>query len=214
MIDIDTLCSSVNELSIQHSTLECFLHTIQMSDYIQSCKSKTSKDPTSISSLIDRPLSQSDCIKIGIAIEDLLRRFITNNIDGIKDIKERNTKSRKEKDHIFINETDKVIHYAEVKANLNLDTEKYKATINKCIEINHELTTQYPDYTIKMYLVGARYLNSSEMSDAIRKKYSSIRGNLVGINEYIQSLGHTRELLEPDGYRVLLNEMVKAMFDK
>jgi hypothetical protein len=210
----EELCNAVNALSIQNSTLDCFLETIAQSKYVQSCKSKKSKDKTSISSLIDRSLSQSDCIKIGIAIEDVLRNFIKNNISDIVDIKEKNVKNKKEKDHVFIDEANKVIYYAEIKANLNLDTEKYKATIAKCIDIHAELTSKFSGYIIKMYLVGARYLYAHEMSKAIHKKYSVIQGNLIGVNDYLSNLGYKGNLLNDDIYRTILNTMANSMFDK
>ena len=40
-------------------------------DYIQQCSSNKSKDVCSLSSLIKMPLSQSDCIKLGIGCEKL-----------------------------------------------------------------------------------------------------------------------------------------------
>jgi hypothetical protein len=214
MADIESICKSVSELSIQPSTFDCFVKTIEMSEYVQSCVSKTTRDNASISSLIDRHLSQSDCIKIGIAIEDVLRLFIKTYIARVKDIKEKNTKDKKEKDHLFIDEENKVVYYAEIKANLNLDTEKYHATINKCKYIHEELTTKYPDHTINMYLVGARYLHASEMSSAIHKKYSDIQSSLIGVNDYLMNLGYTGEILSFSLYRELLNKMVNNMFDK
>ncbi len=214
MADIESICKSVSELSIEPSTFDCFVKSIEMSEYVKSCFSNTTRDNASISSLIDRPLSQSDCIKIGIAIEDVLRIFIKTHIACVKDIKEKNKKDKKEKDHLFIDEENKVVYYAEIKANLNLDTEKYHATIHKCKHIHDELTTKFPDHTIKMYLVGARYLHASEMSTAIHKKYSVIQSNLIGVNDYLNNLGYTGKPLEFSLYRELLNTMVNNMFDK
>lgn len=214
MTGIDDICVQVSELSIQPSTYDCFLNAIAMSDYVQSCFSKTTRDNASISSLIDRHLSQSDCIKIGIAVEDVLRMFIKTHIKGVKDIKERNTKNKKEKDHLFVNEHTRVVHYAEIKANLNLDTEKYNATIHKCLQIHEELSAQFPDYTINMYLVGARYLHASDISKPIHRKYSSIQGCLIGVNDYLMQLGYAGEPLSLTTYRELLNKMADNMFNK
>jgi hypothetical protein len=214
MSDIESICKSVSSLSIQPSTYDCFLQTIQMSEYVQSCFSKMTRDNASISSLIDRQLSQSDCIKIGIAIEDVLRLFIKTHIKGVKDIKQKNTKDQKEKDHLFIDEDNKIVYYAEVKANLNLDTEKYHATINKCKQIHEELSIKFPGNTIKMYLVGARYLHSSEMSNTIHKKYSAIQSSVIGVNDYLHNLGYKGDPLHSTMYRELLNKMADSMFDK
>ena len=49
---------------------------------------------------------------------------------------------------IFKNIKTKTIYYRELKGNIELDTEKLPATINKCKEIQNSLKTTYPDYII------------------------------------------------------------------
>ena len=46
-----------------------------------------------------------------------------------KNIKEKNTKGKKETDHLFMDVNNKIIYYAEIKSNLNLDTEKSNETV-------------------------------------------------------------------------------------
>ena len=53
----------------------------------------------------------------------------------LKNIKEKSEKDKKETDHLYKDEDKKIIHYAELKSNLDLDTEKSKVTVNKCLSI-------------------------------------------------------------------------------
>lgn len=49
---------------------------------------------------------------------------------------------------MFKNEVTKTIYYRELKGNIELDTEKLPATIEKCKEIELSLKTSYSDYSI------------------------------------------------------------------
>jgi cysteinyl-tRNA synthetase len=118
----------------------------------------------------------------------------------------------KEKDHLFINTETKTIYYAEIKSNLNLDTEKSKSTTNKCIAIVDELQQKYPDYTIKMFLVGTRYFTRGDFPNPIVKKYKNIQNNLVGINDYLHELGIDNVFCNQPNYVKFLNSVVDAMF--
>jgi len=55
---------------------------------------------------------------------------------------------KKDIDLIFKDETNKIIYYRELKANIELDTEKLQATIAKCKEIEKYLETIYKKYKI------------------------------------------------------------------
>ena len=216
MNDIDSLCQGVELVSLQNkpNTVEYFQNAINTCEYVRNCKSNKNKEECSLSSLIDRPLSQSDCIKLGTAIEKNLKSFIIATILELKDIKRQNTKGKKEKDHLFIDEKNKTVYYAEIKGNLNLDTEKGPATVKKCIALRKELSETYPCYTIKMYLVSARYVNTHDIKQTIKKKYSEINSNLVGVNDYLLALGYEGEPFTQGQYKVLLNIMADRMFDE
>ena len=97
--------------------------------------------------MIKRELSQSDCIKLGNGLEKIFYDIVLQ-YTKLKDIKPKNKKGKKEKDHLFCDETNKIIYYAEFKSNINLDTEKSKSTYQKCLNIVIELKEKYPDYTI------------------------------------------------------------------
>lgn len=213
MADIDVVCSGLNELAIQSVTLQRMYRVLDECEYVNNCKSNKKKDCCSLSSLVDIPLSQSDCIKIGTGVEKFLSDFIIKSIPDLKDIKIKNTKGEKEKDHLFRDEQKKMIYYAEVKGNLKLDTEKGTATVTKCKALHQELSEAYPGYEVQMFLVSARYLYSKDISKTIKKKYAKIDGNLVGINEYLYALGYKAEPITEQEYRTFMTRMATKMFD-
>ncbi len=110
------------------------------------------KDFNSISFLIKRQLSQSQYIRFGLIIEKYLIDLIESETD-LKNIKEKNKKNERERDHLFQDEKNKIIYYAEIKSNINLDTEKSKETCNKCLENLNKEQIKYPNYNVNMYLV-------------------------------------------------------------
>ena len=179
--------------------------------YIKNSSSNKKKDQSSLSYLIERDLSQSDCIKLGNGVEKLLQDLISKYSVGICNIKPKNSKGAKEKDHLFCDEEKKIIYYAELKANINLDTEKSKSTYMKCLDIVKDLKTKYPGYEIKWCLLGYRYINYSDIPPIIQKKYSAIGANLFGINQYLSLLNVNLQFSEAM-YKTFLNEIADAMF--
>jgi hypothetical protein len=108
--------------------------------------------PGSISHLLygEKPSEQSINIKFGRFGEFLVKELIKKNANlelltcGVQKINDK----RKDVDLIFRNQETKTIYYRELKGNIELDTEKLPATIQKCNEIKSSLVTSYPDYTI------------------------------------------------------------------
>ena len=70
--------------------------------YITKCKPNKRKDESSLSFLVKKKLSQSECIKLGTGLEAYFRDFISN-YEHITNIKRKNKKGEKEKDHLFEN---------------------------------------------------------------------------------------------------------------
>ena len=179
--------------------------------YIQECVSNKKKDENSLSYLVDSiPLSQSDCIKLGTGFEKLLADIVTQNTTLVN-IKTKNEKGVKEKDHLFMDTENKIIYYAELKANLNLDTEKSKSTYQKCQHIVEELHNAYPDYDLRWCLLGYRYTNKEKMSKVINTKYKEISENVFGINEYLQMVGVAHVFTE-EKYKEFINRIAVSMF--
>ena len=179
--------------------------------YVKSTTTNKQRDIDSLSYLVAGSLSQSDCIKIGNGIEYVLRDIITTKRTSLTNIKPKNVKDKKERDHLFMDNHSKIIYYAEIKSNLNLDTEKCKATADKCIRILNELQEEYPDYTIKMFLVGVRYCTKTHISSVIMNKYKSILPHVVGVNEYLSEIGIDL-CFDEQSYRQFINYLVLQMF--
>jgi hypothetical protein len=180
--------------------------------YVRNCESNKAKDKHSLSYLIDRNMSQSDCIKLGTGAESVIREIVSLKNTDLVNIKPPNSLGEKEKDHLFIDYTSKILYYAELKGNLNLDTEKCKSTSDKCSKIEAELKEKYPDYTVKMYLLGVRYFDRSIIPEIIKKKYSCIAGNLIGVNDYFKELNVPIEFTDEDDYKNFLNYLANTMF--
>lgn len=187
---------------------------INKNDYIQNCSSNKEIDKNSLSYLIKNiSLSQSDKIKLGIGIEKILREFIIEENKELENIKEKNKKNVKEKDHLFEHKKNKIIYYAELKSNLDLDTEKLISTINKCYEIQEELKKKYEEYEIKMYLVSLRFLEKKDIPEITMKKLDKINQNVIGINDYLKILKIINFNNENE-YKEILYYLVKEMFNK
>jgi hypothetical protein len=95
---------------------------------------------------------QSISIKIGKIGEEYLKMFIENNSElkllscGISKLITCNKK--KDFDLIWIDEKNKKVYYREAKANIDLDTEKLPATIEKIKLLEKELIKKYSEYKI------------------------------------------------------------------
>ena len=193
---------------------QIFGKLISENEYIKKCYSKKKekqRDPASLSYLIDRDLHQGECIKMGIGMESLLKDFIIKYSD-LEDIKPKNQKGKKEKDHLFCDNKNKKIFYCEIKSNLKLDTEKSKYTQTKCLEIANELKEDYKDYEIKWCLLCLRYLRYDDIPKNIKKSYSFISENLLGINEYFEMLNINYKLTLNE-QKKLLNQVADSMFN-
>jgi hypothetical protein len=184
---------------------------IKNNNYIKNCKSNKNKDIDSLSYLISRELSQSDCIKMGNGLEKIFYDIVLYHTK-LKDIKPKNKKGKKEKDHLWCDEDNKIIYYAEFKSNINLDTEKSKSTYEKCQNIVIELKKKFPEYDIKWCLVCCRYINNINIPNKLKYKYNTIKNNLFGVNEYL-SLLNINLSFTFSRYCNFLNKIADEMFE-
>jgi len=160
--------------------------------------------------LVEKDLNQSQCIRLGIELENLWRDFIlSSNPHWIK--LEEKLVEHKQCDHLFVNQNKKLIIYAEIKSNLNLDTEKSLSTILKCQLIERKLVQKYPEYNVQMFLVGMRYFKTHMIPPKILYKYKIFTENVCGVNEYFQMFGidNFRDEME---YKQIVNEFVELLF--
>lgn len=102
-----------------------------------------------------RKSEQSKFIKLGRFGEYFTKELIMLNKNlelmfcGIQKINNKN----KDVDLIFKDNINNIIYYRELKGNIELDTEKLPATINKCNEINLFLKKEY-DYEINFGILN------------------------------------------------------------
>lgn len=190
------------------STPELF-DLVDKCEYIINASSTTNKNVHSLSYLIDLNLSHSDCIKMGHCIEKYLVEMVTRYTD-LSNIKENTKKGSRECDHLFLDENNKRVIYAELKSNLNLDTEKSKSTINKCLYIANDLQTKYPEYSVQWCLLGCRYTSREDIPPFVINKYQPIVDNVFGINDYLRLVGINYKFTHRN-YKILLNKIASVM---
>jgi hypothetical protein len=182
---------------------------VKNNEYIKKYKSNKKRNFDSLSYLVDnKKMVQSDCIKLGICVEKILTEIILEKNKNLTNSRPKNQKGKHERDHLFVDFINKKVFYSELKSNLNLDTEKCIATVNKCKSIVEELKVEYPGYQLKWCLLGLRYINKDLMGKNITKKYSSISENVSGVNEYLDTLDVDIQFSEKD-YSFFINEITK-----
>lgn len=191
---------------------------IRHSEYLNNIKSGTSskRHVSSLSYLVDKTVTQSDCIRLGIAMEELLRTLIVRlSPRTLRVIKRDNKKGCIEKDHLLVDSDNKTLYYAEIKGNLNLDTEKSKMTAKKCLNVVNELSSEpiYEGYTINWNLVGIRYTDMTCIPNVISSKYNSIisvKDHLKGVNDYLRIFDISYEFTE-DSYKTFINQVMNEI---
>ena len=162
---------------------------------------KSTNTDDSISSLINIPLTQSQSIRLGTHVEKLLRDFIAS-YDHIENVRPKNEKGRSERDHLFyMKDGDRKI-YAELKCNLNLDSEKRVVTCEKVRKISEE------EACGDSYLLALRYIN--DVPDRIIKQYEGV--TVISVSDYFRRFG----IQCPFGgsevnYKLWLNQMAREL---
>jgi len=114
---------------------------------------------------------QSFYIKVGRNFEKWFK-FVAKNSIGFELLPDGVTKKvyknkSKDIDFIVLDTINKVIYYFELKSNLELDTEKLPATIEKVLIISKYLNKVYPEYKIECGILHWAVYNK----DILSKKY-------------------------------------------
>jgi hypothetical protein len=176
---------------LQSSAVQSYLKKIKRCE-------KKSRDPSSLSYLIDRDLSQSACIRIGNVIEDILNLFLAHHLEGTYERRniQKNTKGERQKDILFINDETNHVIYAELKANINLDTQKSKATVQSLLKVIEDYTSQ--EMNIQAYLVSLRYLHTDDIPSSVAKKYKDVQ--LIGLSDFITEVLNVEPFRELQSY--------------
>src|SRR6056300_991202 len=167
-------------------------------------------DFESIKSLIEFPITKPQSIRLGKVAEDILRLEI-NETSEWEDIKRSNQDGEKERDHLFRHYITEAIRYVESKANLQLDTEKRKATLEKILTIA-QIEGCEP------ILLALRHYSQETLRRSSYAEYYKSNGIIVmPVDEYMESYGIKCPFGSEREYRRWLNllatELVKEDTD-
>ena len=157
-------------------------------------------------------LTQSNNIMLGICMQEYMTNYVVEvNVDGWEYIHLKNERGEKECDILFINKNRMIIIYCEAKNNINLDTEKLRATEDK---INHnikKIRSENPDYDVYGYLLACRYLDKDEeIAKHLISKYKNV--NVIGINNYLKLFNITDLIKDYDNYKKIIRLICKTKF--
>lgn len=166
-----------------------FLRNASVQAYLTSLKSKSTEDPLSLCSLLTRKVSQSTNIRLGNELENIFNLYV-NDIKLGEDIRpSKCAKGEHQKD--FLRLLDGHIVYGEFKSNINLDTEKRKATIQKVLAVGRELAGEKE---VRPYLVSLRHLRTADIPVHVASSYREV--SLIGIGDLFRDvLKHDMEEL-------------------
>lgn len=190
-----------------------------VSAYIRTLKAceRKGRDPSSLSFLVKHDISQSAAIKLGNTLEEVFNLAISEILSEkfVRSNLKKNVKGERQKDILMINEETKDVIYAEIKANINLDTQKAPATVNSTIKVVEDYKAK--GYTVRGFVIALRYLKSDDIPTTLAKKYQMFKEHdnihLIGIDEFITVITNETmtELKSYDVYSEFLTMIAKAI---
>jgi len=141
---------------------------------------KTCRHSESLKSLLKCDINQQQSIKLGNAVENILRAYIQSS--GVwKDVRIKPKQNEKERDHLFTNEEGEKI-YVELKSNIQLDSEKRRETKKKILCVANQENT-------KPRLLALRYFDESEMRVSKHINYYRDSGiEVISISSYFNDV--------------------------
>ena len=166
---------------------------------------KPVNDYESIKSLLDFPITQSQSIRLGTAVENILRDTISSKSSWI-DIKPANQTGEKERDHLF--RLDGVTIYAELKSNLNLDSEKKKATREKAKHIAVE------EHTEGIIVALRHYSDETLRRSSCTTFYEKSELKVLPVSDYLKLFGIECPFGSFDEYKKWLNYIALKLIEE
>lgn len=183
---------------------------------IKTCKKK-GRDSTSLSSLVNHDISQSAAIRLGNVLEEIfniaISKFLTEKF--VRSNLKKNEKGERQKDVLMINEDTKHVIYAEIKANINLDTQKAPATVKSTIDVVKAFESK--GYSVDGYVIALRYLSTKDVPATLAKKYAPFTSHenieLIGIRDFlVKSMDEPiSELSSYEKYSEFLTTLAKSL---
>lgn len=179
---------------LQTGGMRSLMETQSLVQYLNTIKTceKKGRDPTSLSFLVKRDISQSAAIRLGVVLEETFNIVISEYLQEkyTRSNLLRNVKGERQKDLLMINEGTKEIIYAEVKANIHLDTQKAPATVHSTIQVVQEYEAR--GYSVTGYVLSLRYLNTESIPKVLAKKYQKFNEypniRLIGIQDFMATI--------------------------
>lgn len=166
----------------------------KLNEYLGTIKrcDKKGRDPTSLSFLVNRDISQSAAIRLGVVLEEVFNIVISEYFQEkyTRSNLQRNVKGERQKDLLMINEESKSVIYAELKANINLDTQKAPATVASTIKVVEDFESK--GYKVQGYVLSLRYLKTADIPRSLAKKYQKFDEHpnvkLIGIQDFMKTV--------------------------
>jgi hypothetical protein len=190
-------------------SLHSLLRTGIVKTFISNLGPREADDGCSLCFLLPRKVSQSTNIRLGNELESIFNIYVTN-CTSAKDLRpQKKVKGDHQLD--FARQVGTAIVYAEFKSNIELDTEKKKATINKIIAVGEKFRQSNPGIDVFPYLVSLRYLRARDVPPLLARSYGGVK--LIGIAELFEDvLEHpVEELVDYDTYKKLLIAIVDKL---
>ena len=181
------------------------------SNYFKDKRPKKSQDNyESINTLVNIGVTQSQSIRIGTSIEDLLRIYISST-SSWNDVKPPNVKGKKERDHLFSRtlengKTEKI--YAELKSNLQLDSEKRSKTAEKVKSIVHEENCDG-------YITALRHFSSDTLNKSRHVNFYTEREvDVLSVEEYFNVLNIACPFENEESYKEWIRFIVDRLIEE
>tara|TARA_R110001632_G_scaffold180479_2_gene300590 strand:+ start:58 stop:660 length:603 start_codon:yes stop_codon:yes gene_type:complete len=140
---------------------------------------------------------QSIVIKFGRVFEKMIQEQISTTpkfelgLNGVQNIIGQTKK--KDVDLLFIDKISKTIFYRELKANIDLDTEKLPATTDKIAIIENHLINTYPGFSINSGILCMTVYSKCELSNRLDRKVKAYGDASVNV-EFAKDIFATLEL--------------------
>jgi len=159
-------------------------------------RQKKKKDNGSFGEIVwnDRPAHHSHNIKLGHVTEGMFNDYVRygdNCFQLVEEDKIDIDGASTQMDVLFINKDKKIVYYFESKNNINLDTEKGPATVEKIIKVESALKKMYPSHQVVVRVLTARYPTVDDIPIKLFKN-SLTRDNIIGYNEFFKLVGVDR----------------------
>jgi hypothetical protein len=180
----------------------------------------TKTKPGSISHLLygEKPSEQSISIKFGHFGEKLVEWIINVNphFELVPKCNINIKGKKKEVDLLFKNNSTNTIYYRELKANIELDTEKLPATIKKCKDIEYQITQLYPNYTINSGILNWSVYEREELSSGLThiKTFETHGVNIDHMKNFLEIVQFDWSKKEYYDYFKTLGTIVRNHFEK